>query len=143
MLSLDLAFMKSVPMICNPLPVHLRPAASYHHHAWPAQAWFYMKLASLTGMLTLATVPSQACAQSIELGHQLAAKLCSNCHVVDSMSSGVVSADIPSFSVIARKPNQSATAIAGALIMSHPPMPDISLTRNEIANIATYIMSLK
>ena len=102
-----------------------------------------MKSVWLIGMYTLAALPSQACAQSIEFGHHLAAKLCSNCHVVDAVASGVVSADIPSFRIIARKPGQSAIAIAGAIVVPHPPMPDISLTRNEIADIAAYIMSLK
>jgi mono/diheme cytochrome c family protein len=77
-------------------------------------------------------------------GHEIAAKLCTSCHIVDSEAAGAtVSADVPSFEAIANKPGQSAEAIAGRIVIPHPPMPQIQLTREEIGDIAVYIMSLR
>lgn len=77
-------------------------------------------------------------------GHEIAAKLCSGCHIVDSSSAGAsVSADVPSFEAIAGKPGQTAEAIAGRIVVPHPPMPQIQLTRLEIGDLAAYIMSLR
>jgi mono/diheme cytochrome c family protein len=54
-----------------------------------------------------------------------------------------VPADVPSFQRIAERPGQTAAAIAGAIVVPHPPMPQISLTREEIGDLAAYILSLK
>ncbi len=77
-------------------------------------------------------------------GQDLAEKLCTSCHIVGSQAaSASVSADVPSFVAIANKPGQTAQAIAGRIVIPHPPMPQIHLTRNEIADLAAYILSLR
>jgi len=76
-------------------------------------------------------------------GHKIASKLCTGCHIVDSQAGGTVSADVPSFVEIANLPNQTAEAIAGRIVIPHPPMPKIQLTREEIGDVAAYIMSLR
>jgi mono/diheme cytochrome c family protein len=77
-------------------------------------------------------------------GHELASKLCTICHIVDSATAGAtVPADVPSFEEIANKPGQSAEMIAGRIVIPHPPMPQIQLTREEIGDLAVYIMSLR
>jgi mono/diheme cytochrome c family protein len=77
-------------------------------------------------------------------GRALAEKLCVSCHIVaEKAANATVSADVPSFVSIANKPGQTAEAIAGRIVLPHPPMPKIQLTRSEIADIATYISSLK
>ena len=40
-------------------------------------------------------------------------------------------------------PEQSPERIAGRIVVPHPPMPQIEVTRNEIRDLAAYIMSLK
>lgn len=77
-------------------------------------------------------------------GQALAEKLCVSCHVVtqDGMS-GTVNADVPSFVMIANKPGQTASNIAGRIVLPHPPMPQMHLSRTDIADLATYIESLK
>ncbi len=77
-------------------------------------------------------------------GHQIASKLCTGCHIVDrEAASATVSADVPSFEAIANKPGQTAETIAGRIVIPHPPMPKIQLTREEIGDVAAYIMTLR
>lgn len=77
-------------------------------------------------------------------GHALAKRLCSNCHIVDGEgAAATISADVPSFAAIADLPDQSAERIAGRIVVPHPPMPQIELTRNEIRDLTAYILSLK
>lgn len=78
-------------------------------------------------------------------GHEIASKLCSGCHIVDGAAATgkTMPADVPSFEEIASKPDQSAERIAGRIVVPHPPMPTISLTREEIGDVAAYIMSLR
>ncbi len=77
-------------------------------------------------------------------GKQIAEKLCVGCHIVGASAAGAsVPADVPSFERIASKPGQTAESIAGAIVIPHPPMPQINLTREEIGDIAAYILTLK
>lgn len=81
---------------------------------------------------------------SADNGRALAEKLCVSCHVVtEGGMSGTVNADVPSFIVIANKPGQTAANIAGRIVLPHPPMPQMHLSRTDIADLATYIDSLK
>jgi mono/diheme cytochrome c family protein len=101
----------------------------------------------LLGAFTLACSAAAALAQigpNPAKGRGLAEKLCTSCHVVGrEATSAEVLADVPSFVAIANKPNQTAEAIAGRIVLPHPPMPTIHLSRSEIADLATYIISLK
>jgi cytochrome c len=77
-------------------------------------------------------------------GRKIAEKLCVGCHIVgDQATRASVPADVPSFARIASKPEQTAQSIAGAIVVPHPPMPTIQLTREEIGDIAAYILSLR
>lgn len=77
-------------------------------------------------------------------GKAIAEKLCVGCHIVSAATTGAaMPTDVPPFAVIANKPGQTAQAIAGAIVVPHPPMPQIQLTREEIGDIAAYILTLK
>src|SRR5215475_14166451 len=78
-----------------------------------------------------------------EHGHELATRLCSNCHIVDRNTSGVIRVDVPSFPTIANRPEATAEHLAGRIIVPHPAMPNVSLTASEIRDIVAYIVSLK
>lgn len=79
-----------------------------------------------------------------EKGRELASRVCSTCHIVsNAATSEAVKADVPSFSAIANKSDQSAERLAGRIVIPHPPMPAIALTREEIVNVVSYIMTLK
>ena len=80
----------------------------------------------------------------IKTGHEIASKLCSGCHIVgEEAAKASVPADVPTFMEIADKPGQTAETIAGRIVVPHPPMPTIDLTREEIGDVAVYIMSLR
>jgi mono/diheme cytochrome c family protein len=95
----------------------------------------------------LALTSRAAAAQSgpvdTQHGRELAAKLCSNCHAVPNDPSNVGRPDVPSFAAIARKPNITPERIAGAIVLPHPEMPGVPLSRAEIRDIAAYILSLR
>lgn len=77
-------------------------------------------------------------------GQKIAEKLCVTCHIVGrEAASASVPADVPSFERIANKPGQTVEAIAGRIVVPHPPMPQIELTREEIGDLAAYIISLR
>ncbi|MBU2531767.1 MAG: c-type cytochrome [Alphaproteobacteria bacterium] len=82
---------------------------------------------------------------SPERGEQLSVKLCQSCHDVrpgapeQSRSNGVT-VGIPSFAELAGLPDQR---ISNTLIKPHMPMPDLQLTRNEIADILAYFEALR
>jgi cytochrome c len=77
-----------------------------------------------------------------EIGRALAERVCVACHVVSRRPSTTVT-DVPSFPAIANIPGQSMETIAGRIVVPHPPMIAIPLTRAEIADLAAYIMTLK
>ena len=76
-------------------------------------------------------------------GRALAERLCSNCHAVSPDSPNTLRGDIPSFMTIARMPNKTPERLAGAIILPHPAMPGVALTRTELRDIIGYIMSLR
>ena len=76
-------------------------------------------------------------------GHELAARLCSQCHLVDSAAATAMLADVPSFAAIAARPNITAEHLAGRIIVPHPEMPGVQLTTQELRAIILYIISLK
>ena len=76
-------------------------------------------------------------------GQGVSEQLCVSCHLVKPKQVGEVTAGVPSFMAIANRPDQSGKRIANALIQSHPPMPNISLTVHEIGDIIAYIDTLR
>ena len=68
---------------------------------------------------------------------------CSSCHIVGKTASGVVKADVPSFTSIANSPDQSADRLKARLIVPHQPTPDLQLTVTEIRDLIAYILSLR
>ena len=78
-----------------------------------------------------------------ENGQALARKLCVACHLIENATDGVTQADVPSFSAIANRPNQSVEALTNWLMAPHAPMPDPHLTRKEIRDLTGYIIFLR
>jgi mono/diheme cytochrome c family protein len=85
------------------------------------------------------TSPAFAAPPDPTQGEQIARRWCAACHVV-SADQKQANADVPSFANIAkRKTNGDLTSF---LTDPHPKMPDMSLSRQEIADITAYIRSL-
>ena len=95
----------------------------------------------LFASLTLAGVTSEP---DPVLGKSLAEKLCTNCHLVGSaQQQQPANADVPSFKEIAGREDQSAGAITARIMLPKHPMPQIPLTKAELADLAAYILSLR
>jgi mono/diheme cytochrome c family protein len=87
-----------------------------------------------------APVPGQPDPQA---GKGLAEKLCTNCHLIGGTEQEHAVADVPSFHEIANRQDQTAGMIIGHIILPKHPMPQIPLTKEELADLAAYIMSLR
>jgi cytochrome c len=80
---------------------------------------------------------------NITAGRAIAERACAGCHLIGGASQkGPVPAGVATFAEIASRPGQTAALIAGRIVIPHPPMPDAHLTRQEIADVAAYILSL-
>jgi mono/diheme cytochrome c family protein len=75
-------------------------------------------------------------------GLRIAQRWCASCHLVTA-GQRTTTDQAPPFSTIARIPNFDASKIALFLFDPHLKMPDMSLTRDEAADLAAYIASLK
>ena len=80
---------------------------------------------------------------SPQAGLRVASVSCTVCHKIDTANTGSVQADVPTFQEIANRQGMTATRVAGAIVVPHPPMPMIVLSRRDIADLAAYIMSLR
>jgi len=99
-------------------------------------------LVVVTAALGGAFGASRAAAADPDHGVVLAKRWCATCHLVES-DQKQASADVPPFAVIARKPDFSPEKIASFLLEPHPKMPNFPLSREEAADIAAYIDTLR
>jgi mono/diheme cytochrome c family protein len=81
-------------------------------------------------------------ARDIENGQAIAERWCSQCHIV-SPGQTTPASDIVTFSEIAKRFADDQSALSALLSDAHPPMPDMSLTRQEIADLVAFIGSLR
>jgi mono/diheme cytochrome c family protein len=86
---------------------------------------------------------AQGVAGNRQKGHELSARLCANCHLVNSTPSAPEFTDVPRFAVIAGRPDATPERIAGRKIIPHPAMPGVSLTAAEIRDIVAHTTSLR
>ena len=109
---------------------------------------FALALAVLAGAEVTATAP--VLGNPVE-GRALALKVCSPCHVVASKQEWLplLRVPTPSFKAIAQKKTSTATSIEQFVLTTHADpgqfnkMPSPMLTREQAADIADYILSLK
>lgn len=117
----------------------------------PLRVFSYaVPLASMSAALALVASASAVMAAGphtpkpdAQKGRVLAERACVACHVVTERAVSPVAADVPTFAAIANKPDQTMEAIAGRIVIPHPPMPAIALSREEIGNVVAYIMTLR
>jgi cytochrome c len=88
---------------------------------------------------------SWGAAQAQELaaqGHEIARTWCAGCHVVEP--GGASGSDVaPPLPMVAQDPSLSPDRLRAWLADPHPPMPNLSLTREEIEALVAYIGSLR
>jgi mono/diheme cytochrome c family protein len=95
---------------------------------------------SLTGIIVF--FASRAGAADARNGEHIARRWCASCHLVAPNQTGPTS-EAPPFATLAARADFDASKIAHFLLDPHPRMPDMALTRNESADLAAYIDSLK
>jgi mono/diheme cytochrome c family protein len=83
-----------------------------------------------------------ALAADAQHGAELAKRWCATCHLVES-GQKQANADMPSFGAIATKSDFTPEKVAFFLLDPHPKMPNFPLSRNEAADLAAYIGSLR
>jgi mono/diheme cytochrome c family protein len=97
----------------------------------------------IPGLLMLVAVialPYAALAADAANGERLAKRWCAACHVVATdQKSG--NTQVAPFSAIAKEPGFDSARLALYLLLPHPKMPDMNLTRNEAADLTAYIVS--
>ncbi|WP_321343939.1 cytochrome c [Breoghania sp.] len=91
------------------------------------------------GIVCLFSISAQAGA-SVAAGEKLARLWCASCHVVAS-DQEAGNPDTPPFSEIAERADLSEASMEIWLAGTHPVMPDMSLSRAEIAALVAYIES--
>ncbi len=95
---------------------------------------------SVLVFLGLMLLPAGAFAADAAKGEVIAKRWCATCHLV-SPDQTTANSDVPSFASIAQR-KLSSEALRAFLSNPHPKMPDMDLTRSEIADIVAYIRSL-
>lgn len=98
---------------------------------------------SIAGLLALAFAvasPTAGMAADASNGQTLAKRWCAACHVVASDQQNA-NGQAPPFSVIGKIPELDPAKLALFLMLPHPKMPDMNLSRNEASDIAAYIVT--
>ena len=90
-----------------------------------------------------ASALAQATKGDAEAGHRFASQSCSNCHLVDAQQTKPAVDGVPSFISLAKSPTETSERIQAFLANPHGAMPPISLSRQEIADVAAYIETLR
>lgn len=104
------------------------------------------RLAILRALIAWAGfVTAAATAQTADpsIGRRIAETTCRECHQIDSASPNAEPrTGAPSFVAISRMSSMTELAIKVFLQTSHPTMPNIVMTPEEIDSVAAYIKSL-
>ena len=91
-------------------------------------------------LIAVTALPQAALAADTASGEKLAKRWCAACHVVASdQKSG--NTQVAPFSAIAKMPDFNTATLALYLLLPHPKMPDMNLSRSEAADLTAYIVS--
>jgi mono/diheme cytochrome c family protein len=98
----------------------------------------------LTAGLATAALSVRAQEGGVAAGHAFAREACNACHVVDAeQRARRLIAIGPAFRDIANTRGITPTALQVFLTTSHPKMPNLILTPEEMADVIAYILSLR
>ncbi|MDA1327289.1 MAG: hypothetical protein O3C34_21445, partial [Proteobacteria bacterium] len=76
-------------------------------------------------------------------GHELARKVCVECHPVEKGQRGRKLSPVKAFQEIANNPARTALSLRVFLRTPHIDMPNLTLTEAEMDNVIAHILSLK
>ena len=98
----------------------------------------------LLGTLAPATVAQAQDIRDIRQGRQVALDVYASCHAVRAGQVRSRLATAPSFEAIAKTPGMTAAALAVWLTAhSHPTMPNLILSSQQVRDVSAYILSLR
>lgn len=98
------------------------------------QIGFVVLVSAVVATSTLAANPDQ--------GETLVKRWCAGCHLVAADQKGATT-EAPTFASVAKRPDFDAAKIAFFLVNPHAKMANMQLSRDEAADIAAYIATLK
>jgi mono/diheme cytochrome c family protein len=99
--------------------------------------WILVLVVAATGL-----GGSTALAADADHGAELAKRWCAACHLVEA-GQKQASTDASPFEAVAAKSDFTPEKMAFFLLDPHPKMPNFPLSRNEAADLAAYIASLR
>ncbi|MFO1183753.1 MAG: cytochrome c [Bauldia sp.] len=111
-------------------------------HLWPA-AFTTALLTAVISISADAQIDNGATVRFAgvpERGAELASRWCSSCH---DMAKREAEPGPPPFSVLARRLPRDADILAGLIADPHPPMPNLSLSRQDIQDVLAFIGTLR
>ncbi|MCW5751542.1 MAG: c-type cytochrome [Alphaproteobacteria bacterium] len=91
----------------------------------------------------LATLPALGQQADGANGRALSERYCASCHLIGADQPGPATDGVPTFRAMANDPAMNEARLKGFMKLPHPLMPDLSLTRREIDDIAAYIAGMK
>ena len=94
-------------------------------------------------LLGAAAANAQGLPGDPDAGRALALRDCASCHLVASGQGGPAVDGVPSFAAIARMPSTTELSLRAFMRTPHPPMPDLALTRRDMDDVVSYILSLR
>jgi len=94
--------------------------------------------AGLFSFIAVVALTNAAGAADAANGEKLAKRWCATCHVV-AADQQRGSTQAPPFSATAKRRGFDAGKLALYLLLPHPRMPDMNLSRSEAADLAAYI----
>jgi mono/diheme cytochrome c family protein len=97
-------------------------------------------LGAVTSCALVWFMVTSALAQDAERGRHIAERWCSSCHLADGH--GPSRSEAPSFASIGAQHRDNDLWVRAWLMAPHPSMPDMNLSRPEIADIVAYLKTL-
>ena len=101
---------------------------------------------ALLAAIFFAVLPAKAWTQDTGdavAGRHVAESWCSACHVIGPGQASGTSNGAPPFAAVARMKATTPLSLSVFLQTPHGRMPDLHLSRDEIADVSAYIMSLR
>ena len=104
-----------------------------------------MKSGAVLAVTLCLCLPIGARAQEgdVAAGKAYAEEVCANCHAVLSFEAASPVLEATPFQMVADTPGMTELALSVWLQSSHPTMPNIILSQDEMRNVIAYIRSLQ
>ncbi len=97
----------------------------------------------IAGLMLATAAQAQTLPGNPAQGKAIAQRACAGCHLIGEGQTSSTTDGVPTFAALARNPRMNDAALHGFVQAPHPPMPDLALSRQELDDVVSYIMSLR